>query len=291
MLILHFIHHQSVGELRCEAAQHNTNKKQTMKTLLTTAAAVVLVSGSASAATLVSYDYATTADPTAGSGASAWTATGVGSNAWAHGYDDASASGWTVTDGTSSALAYYQHSLSSGDAAELNSNDWTATFTVSVNGDAVNGSGGVVDNFYTADPARQNNNAMWVELAGGNLYQLTFENDASGNVFVNDGTTQHAIVGGLVRQNSNGDTGNFITYTLSSVSGATTLTDSLGGSRAIAAAGVGSSDRIIFGSYSSGGMGSTTWNSVSIDTVAVPEPSSTALLGLGGLALILRRRK
>jgi hypothetical protein len=27
------------------------------------------------------------------------------------------------------------------------------------------------------------------------------------------------------------------------------------------------------------------------DTVAVPEPSSTALLGLGGLALILRRRK
>lgn len=30
---------------------------------------------------------------------------------------------------------------------------------------------------------------------------------------------------------------------------------------------------------------------VILDTVAVPEPSSTALLGLGGLALILRRRK
>ncbi len=30
---------------------------------------------------------------------------------------------------------------------------------------------------------------------------------------------------------------------------------------------------------------------VGFDTVAVPEPSSTALLGLGGLALILRRRK
>lgn len=32
-------------------------------------------------------------------------------------------------------------------------------------------------------------------------------------------------------------------------------------------------------------------NSVSLDVTAVPEPSSTALLGLGGLALILRRRK
>jgi len=35
------------------------------------------------------------------------------------------------------------------------------------------------------------------------------------------------------------------------------------------------------------------WDNISIvgDVVAVPEPSSTALLGLGGLALILRRRK
>ena len=30
---------------------------------------------------------------------------------------------------------------------------------------------------------------------------------------------------------------------------------------------------------------------IAFDTVAVPEPSTTALLGLGGLALILRRRK
>ncbi|MGB0774832.1 MAG: PEP-CTERM sorting domain-containing protein, partial [Akkermansiaceae bacterium] len=30
---------------------------------------------------------------------------------------------------------------------------------------------------------------------------------------------------------------------------------------------------------------------VSFSTTAVPEPSSTALLGLGGLALIMRRRK
>jgi hypothetical protein len=33
------------------------------------------------------------------------------------------------------------------------------------------------------------------------------------------------------------------------------------------------------------------WDEVRLDIAAVPEPSTTALLGLGGLALILRRRK
>jgi hypothetical protein len=33
------------------------------------------------------------------------------------------------------------------------------------------------------------------------------------------------------------------------------------------------------------------FSDMNIETIAVPEPSSTALLGLGGLALILRRRK
>ena len=35
----------------------------------------------------------------------------------------------------------------------------------------------------------------------------------------------------------------------------------------------------------------TLWDNVHLDAVTVPEPSTTALLGLGGLALILRRRK
>ncbi|MFT5882071.1 MAG: hypothetical protein ACI9FG_000569 [Crocinitomicaceae bacterium] len=35
----------------------------------------------------------------------------------------------------------------------------------------------------------------------------------------------------------------------------------------------------------------TLWDNVRLTAVAVPEPSTTALLGLGGLALILRRRK
>jgi hypothetical protein len=35
----------------------------------------------------------------------------------------------------------------------------------------------------------------------------------------------------------------------------------------------------------------TLWDNVRLDAETVPEPSTTALLGLGGLALILRRRK
>ncbi|HAC81435.1 MAG TPA: hypothetical protein DCG06_14140 [Deltaproteobacteria bacterium] len=34
-----------------------------------------------------------------------------------------------------------------------------------------------------------------------------------------------------------------------------------------------------------------TLNDAAVAALAVPEPSTTALLGLGGLALILRRRK
>ena len=33
------------------------------------------------------------------------------------------------------------------------------------------------------------------------------------------------------------------------------------------------------------------YNTVELEVTTIPEPSSTALLGLGGLALILRRRK
>ena len=40
-----------------------------------------------------------------------------------------------------------------------------------------------------------------------------------------------------------------------------------------------------------GALNSITISGVTFDSVAVPEPSTTALLGLGGLALIMRRRK
>ncbi|MBT8044766.1 MAG: PEP-CTERM sorting domain-containing protein [Verrucomicrobiae bacterium] len=47
--------------------------------------------------------------------------------------------------------------------------------------------------------------------------------------------------------------------------------------------------RLKFGS--SGSSDRIEFNDVRLDTAVVPEPTTTALLGLGGLALILRRRK
>ncbi len=46
----------------------------------------------------------------------------------------------------------------------------------------------------------------------------------------------------------------------------------------------GEFDRVRMSTFTAG-------NFATSDLIAVPEPSSTALLGLGGLALILRRRK
>jgi hypothetical protein len=52
----------------------------------------------------------------------------------------------------------------------------------------------------------------------------------------------------------------------------------------------GSDSIVINGDKVSGDHGM--WNGFQlVETGAIPEPSSTALLGLGGLALILRRRR
>ncbi|MGJ8655206.1 MAG: PEP-CTERM sorting domain-containing protein [Akkermansiaceae bacterium] len=54
-------------------------------------------------------------------------------------------------------------------------------------------------------------------------------------------------------------------------------------------------DTIVISAANSNTVGSNfnaaTIGGITFDTIVVPEPSSTALLGLGGLALILRRRK
>ena len=77
------------------------------------------------------------------------------------------------------------------------------------------------------------------------------------------------------------------------IGGAQTVTGITGGGTYTTVTGMGTIDTAssdIFLSLSRVG-GQVRMNGVSLDYAAVPEPSSTALLGLGGLALILRRKK
>jgi len=260
--------------------------------------AVIAVSTSmAGASTVVNYTAGVA--PTAGTTGAAdpttqgWTANGTPTG-FSHGLDS-TIGGWRITDGTSSSPWFYQHTISLADATAMASNDWAATWTTAVNADAVRNDGvpNGVDSYYDApDQSRQNDNAMWVEVSGQFRYILTFKVDANNDLILSDGTTDFQITtaNNQLSQELGTTVANYFTYTLTSVSGVVSLTDSLGGNHGpISTSGAATQDRIIFGAYSSGGQGSTTWNAVNVDVV--PEPSAAVLLGGLSLIGILRRRR
>ncbi|QQL44944.1 PEP-CTERM sorting domain-containing protein [Sulfuriroseicoccus oceanibius] len=264
-----------------------------MKTLLTTMSALALGALTANAVTLASYDSgvaaqagaAGAADPTS----QGWSAV-IGTNTYLVGQDTGNG-GWNLSDGTNSGVVYYEHSLDAAATTEM-ANGWTLDFTVASDNDLFDTGGGSLDNWVTSSRQQAN---VWIENStAGYFYLLTITHDpADGSVSIGDGTNTFLVGTDLVSQQV-GDGApamNFIDFTLTydAGTGTATLTDSEGGNNAIASAGTGSSDRLIFGTTSSGSLGSTTWNSVTLDSV--PEPSSALLTGLGGLALILRRRK
>tara|TARA_B110000908_G_scaffold73411_1_gene88537 strand:- start:455 stop:1138 length:684 start_codon:yes stop_codon:yes gene_type:complete len=110
---------------------------------------------------------------------------------------DSTIEGWRVTDGTVSSAAFYQATIATGDAAAMSANDWTATWTATLNHDAV--SSGGVDDYYNT--ARQVNNAMWIEVSGSFRYILFYGVDANGDTTLNDGVTGF-LVPGLVTTNA-----------------------------------------------------------------------------------------
>jgi len=224
-----------------------------------------------------------------------WTGSGtMGNYNWG---GDSTIGGWRITDGTSTAALFYQKGLSLDDSLAMTYNDWTATWTSALVADALSMAGGGVDNYYSGTPARQNNNAMWVEVAGQFAYILTHKADAAGNVLLSDGTSNFQITTAgnqMAQEMGTGAPGdvNYITYTLSSVGGVVSLSDSLGGSYGPVATYAGytpSQNRIVWGAFSNAGMGSTAWNEILV--TVVPEPASAALFGLGALVLFLRRRQ
>lgn len=272
-----------------------------MKKLTATSIGILLASlGTVVAGTVASYSSGVL--PQAGATGAAnpasqgWTAstTSPGNYNWG---GDSTIGGWRITDGTTTAGFFYQQSLSAGDTYAMTYNDWAATWTTALVADAVSKAGGGVDNYYSGTPTRQNNNAMWVEVAGQFAYILTYKADASGNVVLSDGTSNFQITTAgnqMAQELGAGAPGNvnYISYTLSSVGGVVSLTDSLGGNHGPVATYAGytpSLDRIVWGAFNNAGQGSTAWNEILV--TAVPEPASAALLGLGALALMLRRRK
>ena len=260
-----------------------------------TIAALAVTTMAANAATVVSY--ASGVAGTAGTTGAAdpttqgWAYNG-GLTAFSHGLDSTNG-GWRITDGTGSQPGFYQATIAAPDATAMSTGDWTATWTTAVNADAINSGGGGVDEFYAAtDNGRQNDNSMWIEVSGAFRYILVFNVDANNDIQLTDGTSTFQITStnNQLSQEIGASVAIYHTYTLTSVGGVVSLTDSLGGSHgAIATNGAATVDRVVWGATSSGGLGSTTWNGLNVETI--PEPSSTALLGLGGLALILRRRK
>lgn len=259
----------------------------------------VLMAGVASAGIVASYT--TGVAPTAGTTGAAdpatqgWTASTATPGGYNYGADS-TIGGWRITDGTSGGNFFYQLTLSGSDAANLGSQDWTATWTSAIHADAVSSSGvpNGVDDYYTPpNESRQNNNAFWIESAGNFRYILTYTIDANGDYVLTDGTSnfQITVAGNQQAQElgAGAPSVNYVTYALASVGGTVTLTDSLGGNHGVVASSAGSQDRVVWGATSSSGQGSTVWSGVSVDVI--PEPSVIVLTLIGGLGMALRRKR
>lgn len=266
-----------------------------LKLTLTALAASSLA---ASAATIANYDSGVS--PTAGATGAAdpftqgWSGNGDGGGFTSA--EDSLNGGWRITDGsTRGSVPQYDQAITATQATDMTTNGWTLSYTATMNGDAIgDDSTTVSNNYYLADSTRQNNNLMLVEF-GGRSWDLGFTSNASNQIIV----AGNIVGGGVTMSNELNGAGNpettnfnldYVDFTLSVAPGATsgTLTTDQGDSFTINSTASGG-NRIYWGSGSGAGQGSTTWNNINLSSV--PEPSSTALLGLGGLALILRRRK
>lgn len=273
-----------------------------IKTLLIASMVTGLFAQAAAAASVASYDAGVS--PTAGTTGAAnpttqgWTANNSVVNSYATGLDSTNG-GWRITDGTTTTFYFYQDSLSGSEAAQMAAYGWSASWTVAVNRDAVRSDGvpNGVNDYYNAG-ANQNNNAMWIEVAGNGLYVMQLGADANNDITISDLTNTYQVTTDGDRLSEELGSGapsvDYVTFSLDydAITGDAILTDSEGNNHGVVAtAGVGAQNRVIWGSYSSGGQGSTTWNSVSVNAIPEPAALGSGLIGLGLLASRRRRSK
>ncbi|MBI9016382.1 MAG: PEP-CTERM sorting domain-containing protein [Phycisphaerae bacterium] len=211
------------------------------------------------------------ADPTT----QGWTKV-AGGGQWNDAFDIGDG-GWMIEDGTNRATTYYERTLTSGQQSVMASS-WTMTSTFSMLSDLTGQDGTFLDNWH-----QDNNNSsgmgFWIENgSAGYHYWIRFSVDAD-NLFVYDGTNTHQ----LTTDGSGYDV--FKTYTIN-YDGTDAVLSVDGNDYALDSHGPGSQDRFIFGLASSTMYGSAVFNEVTV----VPEPATIALLVMGGLTAIRRRR-
>lgn len=251
-----------------------------MKKALMLMMAVALVA-SVQATIVADYDYtdAAGADPTI----QGWTLNKNVTNAYLGGYDGAiyaGQTGWRVVDGTSTGYAWYGYDVTEGAMA----GGFTATWTFEMDKDALktDGTGGVTDYYLPPNQGRQTDQALWIETSSY-MYILYMRADASGNLIINDGTTNHQLT------TAGGNVGYETQYTVDiACDGTNAVLTYNGTDYALTDFGTFGGNRVIFGATSGATQGGVTYHSISVDGI-VPEPATLALLGLGGL-LVRRRR-
>lgn len=218
------------------------------------------------AATVVQYNSgvvpATGAGPAADPSAQGWILNTAGvTNAYAAGFNSGNG-GWRTVDGTNSAPAYYQSSISTKAAANM-AYGWTYTAVLSLDSDAYSSTGGFVDNYYLPpNNGRQKDIHLWIETVASKTYIVQLTIDADKNLWGNDGTTNHQ----LTTDGSAYD--NFKTLTIT-FDGASAVLTCEGNHYALTDRATHGQNRVVFGAVSTPDQGSAIWNHVKLDAPVV----------------------
>ncbi|MBN1818847.1 MAG: immunoglobulin domain-containing protein [Sedimentisphaerales bacterium] len=193
----------------------------------------------------------------------------VSGNQYAAGYDSGNG-GWRTVDGTSTAPAFYQKSVSETTAASM-IYGWTYSVTLSLDSDAIGSAGGFVDGYYLPpNNGRQKDIHLWVETVNSKSFIMQLTVDADSNLWGNDGTTNHPL-----------------TTDGSAYDNFKTLTIVFDGNQAVLSCGTDSfplaetathtQNRVVFGAVSSANEGSAIWNRVKL-TGSTPDGDRKARL-------------